>query len=293
MPERPGARYADPPVTVSLALREGFRRAFSRLWPALALFAAGAGELFAATSIPLLLVAALASGDARVLWSGAAALLSGWLLCRLARAVILYAALGPREGGWVLRALGSFALTSALELTVRAWWWAGAIGSWLAYLRWVGEGAAAGPSLALSVTLAGGMFLGLFAAVWTDLALARSAARAERFSASLAEAARSLAVRPWAPLWVVAVTALLRWMVEMGGSALSAPAGPLSPARVLAGLLAALGWAVLELARLGALQALDRDPVDPVIPAQPVEPPPPAPQPILDALPVDAPGSAG
>jgi hypothetical protein len=51
---------------------------------------------------------------------------------------------------------------------------------------------------------------------------------------------------------------------------------------------------VLELARLGALQALEQAP--PEIQAIPVPPPPPppvAPPPVLDALPVDAPGSAG
>jgi hypothetical protein len=280
-------------VTVSGALREGTRRAFSRAWPALALFAAGAGELFATAAAPLVLLEAFQRGDARVLWSGAAALSAGFLGCRAARAVVLYAAFGAAPA----RALGYFAMSAALELTLRLWWWAGLLASLVAWFKEAGEGAAAAPSLALSVTLSGGMLLALFVALWSDVALARSIARDEPFSASLAEAARSLAQRPFPPLAVVAVTGIARWMVELGGSSVAAMAGQAgSPvaslwARVIAGLTTALAWAVLELSRIGALQALDREP--PPEPPPAPEPEKPAPPPILDALPVDAPGSAG
>jgi hypothetical protein len=97
----------------------------------------------------------------------------------------------------------------------------------------------------------------------------------------------------------VAVTAFARWMVELGGSSVAAMAGSLASARaslwarVTAGLVAALAWAVLELARLGALQALDRAGLEaPPAPPAP-EPEKPVPPVILDAVPVDAPGSAG
>lgn len=280
-------------MTVSTALREGFRRALSRTWPALALFAAGAGELFAGAAAPLVLFEGLRRGDVRVLSAGAAGLFAGWVACRAARAAILYLAFGAAPG----RAFGYFALSSALELTVRTWWWAGMVASLVAYVHEAGRGAAAGPSLALSLTLSGGMLLAGFATVWSDLALARSTARNEPFSVSLAEAARALAERPGAPLMVVLVTGLLRWMVELSGAALAGAGGQVgSPraylwARVIAGLLAALAWAVLELSRLGALQALDAAP--PQVPADPApEPEKPAPPAILDAVPVDAPEGA-
>jgi hypothetical protein len=264
-------------VTASQALRAGLRLAFSRSWPALALFAAGAGELFAASAVPLLLFGSLVSGDVRVLWAGAVGLGTGWVLCRVARAVILYAALGPGGPATALRALGYFALSSALELTARLWWWTGLVASAVAFVKQPGAGA----SLSLSVTLSGGLLLGLFVTVWADLALARSASRGEPFSRSLAEAARALAERPGAPVLIVLVTGLLRWSVEVGASTFAAVAGPLAPSgvalvpRALAGLVAALAWAVLELGRLFALQALDRE------------------TPVLAAVPVDAPGSAG
>ena len=277
-------------MTVSAALREGFQRAFSRAWPALALFAAGAGEVFAGAAAPLVAWEGLLRGDLRVLSAGAVGLLAGWVACRAARAVVLYLAFGAAPA----RALGYFALSSALELTVRIWWWAGLLASLVAYVHEAGRGAAAGPSLALSVTLSGGMLLAGFATVWSDLALARSTARGEPFSASLWAAARALAERPGPPVMVVLVTGLLRWMVELSGAALAGAAGPLgSPraslwARVIAGLLAALAWAVLELARVGALQALDAAP-PPVPAARAPEPENPAPPVILDAAPVDAP----
>jgi hypothetical protein len=281
-------------VTVSSALRGGFSRAFSRTWPALGLFGTGAGELFASAAAPLVLFEGLQQGDVRVLSAGVVALAAGWVACRAARAVILYTAFGASPA----HAFGYFALSSALELTVRVWWWAGMLASLVAYAHEAGEGAAAGPSLALAVTLSGGMLLALFATVWSDLALARSTARGEPFSAALATSARTLAERPWPPFAVVAITGVLRWMVELSGASLAAAAGSAgSPraslwARVIAGLLAALAWAVLELARVGALQALEAE--------SPPTPPTPAPEPekpaspaILAAVPVDAPEGAG
>ncbi|HYV43970.1 MAG TPA: hypothetical protein VFA20_03870 [Myxococcaceae bacterium] len=276
-------------MTVSVALRGGFRRALSKVWPALALFLVGSGEVFAGMAAPLVLLDGFQQGDGLVLSAGMLALFAGWVGCRAARAVILYAAFGEGPA----RALGYFGLSTMLELTVRLWWWTGMLASLVAYLHEAGRGAAAGPSLALSVTLSGGVLLALFATVWSDLALARSTIRGEPFSASLAASARMLAERPGPPVTVVLVTGLIRWMVEMGGSSLAAMAGAAgSPAaslwaRVIAGLLAALAWAVLELSRVCALQALDAEP--------PPAPPTPAPEParpvILDAVPVDAPES--
>jgi len=281
-------------VTVSDALRGGFRRALSRTWPALALFVVGAGEVFAGIAAPLVLFGGLQRGDGLVLSAGVVGLFAGWAGCRAARAVILYAAFGQPPA----RALGYFGLSSALELTVRVWWWTGMLASLLAYVHEVGRGAAAGPSLALSVTLSGGVLLSLFATVWSDLALARSTIRGEPFSVSLAASARMLAERPGAPVVVVLATGLLRWMVELAGSSMAAMAGAAgSPvaaawARAIAGLLAALVWAVLELSRVCALQALDAEP--PPAPPGGLAPGPeqPAPPAILDAVPVDAPDTA-
>jgi hypothetical protein len=302
-------------VTSVQALRAGFGRAFSRPWPALALFAAGAGEVFASSAAGLLLFQALGSGDRRALWSGAVGLLAGWAACRAARAVIYYAALSPAppEGAALLRtsarALGYLGLSTALELLVRAWWWTAVIASGMAYLGGVGKGGAAMPALALSVALVGGAALGLFATVWSDLGLARSTGRGEPFSASLAESARFLAERPLAPLAIVAVTGIARWVAEMSFSALPAVAGPVASAgaprlalaaRVTAGLVAALAWAVLELSRISALQALELAPPPPAppVPAPPVPAPPTQAgpvqaEPILDAVPVNAPGRSG
>jgi hypothetical protein len=305
-------------VTLTRALRTGFLRAFARLWPALSLWGAAACEVLAGTALGLLALHAVsASGDRRIASAGAAGLLAAWLAARVARAVVLAGALTasaaalegrpePAAGaalfGTAGRALGYFAVSSALALFSRLWVWTALLATGWSFLSTLGRGAAAvAPSLGLAVTLGVSLPLGLLLGLWADAALARSAGRGEPYGQALLRAAEALWRRPWAPLGVVVITGALRWTADVSVSSIAGLAAPVtlsgeaSPAalgaRIAGGLLVALAAAICELVRVIGLQALDLAPAP--APPGPVLAAPVQAEPILMASPVDAPGSGG
>lgn len=304
-------------MTLFRALRLGFHRALDRLWPVLALWGTGACEVLASSALGLLALHALGSGNWRGGGAGMVALAAAWLAARAARAVVAYGALtasaaalqrqpepaaGPALLGTAGRALGYFALSSALEIFLRVWVWTSLVATGWSFLATAGQGgAAATPSLGLAFTLSAAAPLSLALALWSDASLARSAGRGEPFSVALLETARALWRRPWAPLAIVVVTGLLRWTAEVSVTSVAGLASPAAlsggpppaalGAQLTGGLLVALAAAIFELARLVGLQALDLDvdrgPAEPIL-ALPVQA-----EPILEATPVDAPGSGG
>jgi hypothetical protein len=121
-----------------------------------------------------------------------------------------------------------------------------------------GLAGALGVALAASVGPLGALFLLLV----TEMALVRAVVRDEPAAAAGWEAGRSLLARPWAPLGLLALTALLAAAVA-GTSAVLAGMGPPRPFRFSGGAapirlaITALAFAVAQLVRLSAFAALE------------------------------------
>jgi hypothetical protein len=263
------------PVRFGRALGLGASTAFSRAAPALLLGLAAAASTLSARLLCLTALASLVDAGARVRLVGLA--LSA-LVCWLLEALILGGAV--QQAGAALRgeavpplreamlvaaprALGWGALAGAALLAWNGWELLVGGSGLVLFLRGLlhGRGALAG---ALALALAGslGPLCALFLQLTAEMALVRSVVRKEPPAVAGWEAVRTLAGRPWAPLGLLLLTALLAAAVAGAASVLSS-VGPPRQLRLFGGVallqlaISSLAFAVAHLVRLSAFTALE------------------------------------
>lgn len=285
------------PLRFGRALALGADGAFSRPGPALLLGAASASSTFCTTLLWMTGLAALLEGGARRRLLGlAVAAVVSWLL----QAVILGGAV--HQAGATLRGRPVLPLFSAIAAAApRALPWAvlagAAVLAWngweflvggsglLLFLRGLlhGRGALLG-ALALALVGSLGPLCALFLQLVAEMALVRSVVRDEPPPVAGYEAARTLLSRPWAPLGLLVLTALLAAAVG-GAAAVLSGMGPARPLRLLGAAavlqvaIASLAVAVAQLVRLSSFAALELGRTGELGPAAaPPAPPPPAPR---------------
>jgi hypothetical protein len=206
------------------------------------------------------------------------------------------------------RALGWAVLAGAALLAWKGWELLLGGSGLLLFLRGLlhgtgGLAGALGVALAVSVGPLGALFLQLV----TEMALVRAVVRDEPAATAGWEAGGALLARPWAPLGLLALTALLAATVA-GTAAVLAGLGPPRPFRFTGGAasirlaITALAFAVAQLVRLSAFAALELGrsgelppapaPVPPLTPVPRAELVPDAGQ-VLEARAVDGPPGTG
>jgi hypothetical protein len=293
------------PVTFGRALALGGRAAFARAAAPLLVGLAAAGGALASTLLWAASLGVLVGAQDGMLVVGLLlALAIAWLLeaAVLGGAVLqasatlrgqqipplseaMYRA-APRALGWAALAAAALLAWNVWELVV------GGSGT-LLFLRGLfgGRGGLAG---ALGLALVGslGLLGTLFLQLVSEMALVRAVARDEGVAVAGWEAGRALLGRPWVPLGLLALTALLG--AAVGGMAtliggMGAPVGGryLVPTTLLEIAIATLATSLAQLVRLGAFAALELD-RNGELPAPPVPPAPRVPRAelVLEAEPV-------
>jgi len=275
------------PVTFGRALALGASTTFSRAAPVLLLGLAAASGALCSTLLWVTGLASLLDASERVRFLGLlVAALVAWML----QAAVLGGAV--HQAGAALRGEPVLPLFEAIRVAApRALLWAvlagAALLAWngwelLLFLRGLLHGRSAlSGALALALAASVGPLGALFLQLATEMALVRSVVRGEPPPVAGWEAARSLLGRPWAPLGLLVLTALLAAAVA-GTTAVLAGMGPPRPLRIAGGAallqvaIASLASAVAQLVRLGSFAALElgRSGELPA-PAAPRGPPPP------------------
>jgi hypothetical protein len=279
-------------VSFRRALGLGATTAFSRASAPLLLGLAALSSSLCSTLLSMTGVAALVDGGARVRFVGLlVAALVAWVL----QASVLGGAV--QQAGAAMRGAPVLPLPEAiLSAAPRALRWACLAGA--AVLAWNGWTLMVGGSglllffrgllhgsggvqgalgLALAATL--GPLVAVFVQLVAEMTLVRSVLRAEPPASSAWEAARSLLVRPWAPLGLLALTAFLAATLA-GAVAVLAHTGPHRPFRLAGGTalvqlaLGSLALALAQLVRLFAFCALELGQSGELV--APAAPPPPA-----------------
>ncbi|HLL55361.1 MAG TPA: hypothetical protein VK447_17515 [Myxococcaceae bacterium] len=267
-------------------------------WPGvLFLFFASAAQALVFPG--LLVLFQLRNGGALV--AGLFALGVAWVIGALLRVlslggIIAEASLrlrGQPSPGFVAAALGAsphalgYLLVGFLVDLLVSWFrWVAFIATGSAYVvSLVKGGGGFLPSVGLALAITICLPLGLFATLWTQTALSRAVALERGYLASLYELAGVLAARPWRALGVLVVTGLFGWGAELFltlftqlGAATSSERAWIVDvwARVAAGVLAALVWALMDATRFNAFAALELADAD-LLPRPPVPAPAPVP----------------
>ncbi len=308
------------PVTFGRALLLGASTGFSRAAPPLLLGLAVAAGTGCGTLLWVAGLASLVDSGVRVRFMGLlVAAVAAWVL----QAAILGGAVQqasatlrgqpPRPlldaiGAAAPRALGWAALAGAALLAWNGWELLLGGSGLVLFVRGLlhGNGGLAGAlglALALSVGSLGALFLHLV----SEMALVRAVIRDEPAATAGWEAAHALLARPWAPLGLLVVTALVAATVA-GTAAVLSGMGPPRGFRFGGGAvllqlaIAALASAVAQLVRLSAFAALELgqsgELPSPPAPASRLPPVPLAELvldegPVLEARAVDGPSGTG
>jgi hypothetical protein len=281
------------PVRFGRALGLGASVAFSRAAPALLLGLAAASSTLCTRLLCLTGLASLVDAGARLRLLGLAlAVLVSWLLeaailggaVQQAGAALRGGSVPPLGEAILLaapRALGWGVLAGAAVLAWNGWELLVGGSGLVLFLRGLvhGRGALAG---ALALALAGslGPLSALVLQLTAEMALVRSVVRAERPAVAGFEAVRTLSGRPWAPLGLLLLTALLAAAVAGAASVLSS-LGPPRHLRLFGGVallqlaISSLAFSVAQLVRLSSFAALELGRTG-ELPAAPPSPPRPS-----------------
>ena len=262
-------------VTFRRALGVGASVAFSRAEPVLLLGLAALASTLCTSLLWLNGLATLVDDGARARFLGLlVAAAAAWLLeaAILGGAVQQFArGLRGKEVPPLLlamtsaapRALGWAVLAGAALLTWLAWQVLVGASGFLLFLRGLfhGSGGLVG-ALALALVATVGPLGAFFLQLVVEMALVRSVAREEAPAVALYESARGLLARPWVPVGLLVLTALLAAALAGTAAALSGM-GPSTSLRLLRGAaalqlaIASLASALALLVRLGAFVALE------------------------------------
>lgn len=167
--------------------------------------------------------------------------------------------------------LGYAVVYALLQLLVSAWRILSVVvGGWLYVDALIDRSNGFAGSAALALSLAGGVFLSAFVAVWADVSLVRSVHHREPYTHALVEAFGVITARPFSYIGLFFITGVFAFATELlvstlvglapsAGDSLAAFAVVSGYGQLVSGLIVALAAALLELMRLYAFVALSLD----------------------------------